>query len=196
VHRGQRTSSPAQCVLDLAGDLDLVDLVVLGDSVVQAEAVTPEELRAAAAAWSGRGTAKVRRAMALVRRGAESPMETRLRLLVVLAGLPEPLVQVEVVDDEHGIRIRVDLCWPQWKVVLEYDGRQHAEDTAQWRRDLERREVLDRLEHRLLVVLADGIYGEPGATLDRIVRVLRERGADVHVRGTAWRRHFPGRATR
>lgn len=90
--RGTRISSPSQTFLDLAGPLGLVDLVVLGDSLVRAGHVTPGRLTTAADAWRGHGAVLARRAARLVRVGVDSPMETRLRLLIVLAGLPEPVV--------------------------------------------------------------------------------------------------------
>lgn len=74
-----RVTSPAQTFLDLAGSLDLVDLVVLGDSLVKAKHVTPEELTAAASAWDGAGAARARRAARFVRKGVDSPKETRVR---------------------------------------------------------------------------------------------------------------------
>ena len=42
----------------------------------------------------GRGCRLARRAASLAREGVDSPQETRLRLLLVLAGLPEPRVNV------------------------------------------------------------------------------------------------------
>jgi len=121
--------------MDLATEMTLVDLVVLGDSLV-----------------------KKRR--------------TTTRQLIVLAGLPEPVVN-------H----------------IEYDGRQHAQDDRQWGRDLDRREELDADGWRLIVVRAKGIYTEPGRTLERIVDAMRSCGA----RGLPatltreWERYFPGR---
>ncbi len=43
---------------------------------------------------------------ALVRHGVDSPMESRLRLLIVLAGLPEPEVGRTVYDADGGWLIR------------------------------------------------------------------------------------------
>lgn len=194
VHRGIRTSSARQCVLDLAGPLGLVDLVVLGDSLVRAGHVSPEELADAADRWRGHGAKLARRAMRLVRRGVDSPMETRLRLLIVLAGFPEPVVDHHLLDEWGHVRYRLDLSYPQWQIAVEYDGRRHAESSEQWQHDITRREALDVLRWRLLVVCAPDIYTDPAALLDRIIAALRERGVlDVRIRSQQWRRHFPGR---
>ena len=133
-HDGLPMTSPTQTFVDLAGDLDLVDLVVLGDSLVRAGVLTPEELAATAAAHTGRQARRARRAAAYVRDGVDSPMESRLRMLIVLAGLPEPVVNHALRDETTGrVRYRLDLSYPQWRIAVEYDGRQHAENTAQWR---------------------------------------------------------------
>jgi very-short-patch-repair endonuclease len=51
-------------------------------------------------------------------------MESRLRLLVVLSGLPEPVTQ-HPVQTLRGV-YRLDLAWPSVRVALEYDGRHHV----------------------------------------------------------------------
>lgn len=193
LHHGLPVTSPTQTFLDLAGDLDLVDLVVLGDSLVRAGVVTPPQLVAAATAFPGRRARHVRRAAALVRVGVDSPMETRLRLLIVLAGLPEPVVNHPLRDDTGRVRYRLDLAYPQWRMAIEYDGRQHAENTAQWRWDVQRREDLDADGWRLVVVLSGDLYRSPSRTLDRVVSAARAQGVSLRLRSDEWRQYFPQR---
>ena len=52
---GLRVSSPAQTFIDLAGELTLVDLVVLGDSLVTARRIRPAQLVEATLGWKGKG---------------------------------------------------------------------------------------------------------------------------------------------
>jgi len=195
---GLRLSAPAQTFLELAGHVSLVDLVVLGDSIVQRKLATPEELIEAASSSQGRGVRLARRAASLVRRGVDSAMESRLRMLIVLAGLPEPAVNHIVHRPDGQWMMRFDLCYPDLKLVIEYDGRQHAESDAQWGRDIGRREDLDRRGWRIIVIRSPGVYTEPGHTLDRIVAAMRDRGAvDLPRRlRDEWRQHFPGRSQR
>ena len=68
--------------------MTLVDLVVAADGMIKAEHTTPERLVEAATEWHGRGCRVARRAAGLAREGVDSPTETRLRLLLVLAGCP------------------------------------------------------------------------------------------------------------
>lgn len=193
---GVRVSAPTQALLEMARDgVDLVDLVIATDSLVRAGALDLDTLQAAAVRWTGRGSRVARRAAGLAREGVDSPMESRLRLLIVLAGLPEPEVN-HLLRDEVGTTVmRFDLCYPALKLLIEYDGRQHAANDAQWKRDIVRRETLDGLGLRLLVVLKDGIYARPLETLDRVAGALRERGVRVRrAYKPEWERYFPGRA--
>ena len=63
-----------------------------------------------------------REALALSDPRAESPPETRVRLALVNAGL-RPVPQYEVRDARGRLIARVDLAFPEAKVVVEYDGR-------------------------------------------------------------------------
>ena len=194
--RGIPVSSPEQTFIDLACVLSLVDLVVLGDSLVKAKRTTVDRLVAAVNAWSGWGARPARRAVGFVRDGVDSPMESRLRMLIVLAGLPEPQVNRIVWDGSGSWNKRFDLCYPDLLLVIEYDGRQHAENDAQWDRDLDRREDLDGNGWRLIVIRSKGIYVEPHRTLERIAEAMRARGArnvPTSLRDE-WRSHFPGRS--
>jgi hypothetical protein len=193
VHRGLPMTTPERTFLDLAGLLGLVDLVVLGDSLVHAGCTSPEALVAAASTHHGRGVRTARRAAALVRRGGESPMETRLRLLVVLAGLPEPETQHVVRSSESGRSYRLDLAWPFARLVLEYDGRHHVEREPQWQADLGRREDLEGDGWRFVVVIADDVFRTPDRTIDRVVQALRGTGVQARATSREWRDHFPGR---
>ena len=193
---GIPVSSPTQVFLELAAVLPLVELVAVGDSLVRARRVAPAALVAAAREWRGHGARLARRAAALVRDGVDSPMETRLRVLIVLAGLPEPTVNHTIRNDSGDVVMRFDLSYPAIRLAIEDDGRQHAESDQQWGSDIERREALDRGGWRLLVVRAKDIYVTPAQTLSRIVAVLHELGFPVRRElRPDWSRHFPGHPT-
>ena len=190
--RGLPVTSPEQTFTDLSSALDLVELVVLGDSLVRKGVTTADDLRTAAAKHRGRGARVARRAAALVRAGVDSPMETRLRLLIVLAGLPEPVVDYRVRDEEGRVVYRIDLSYPELKVAIEYDGRQHIERESQWSSDILRREDLENDGWRFVVAVSQDVYATPEATLRRVVTALESRGAKARLRRDEWRRFFPG----
>lgn len=177
-------SAPVAVFLELATlHLDLVAPVVLGDSLVRRARITPESLVLATAGWSGRGARLARRAAALVRAGVDSAMESRLRLMIILAGLPEPQVNfivrnASIVRNADGEwEVRFDLCYPQLKLIIEYDGEHHRLDADQWSSDLKRREWLERQGWRIIVINSDAYYKEPRETLARIRQALWPTGA-------------------
>lgn len=195
-YRGILLTTPAQTFLDLAHELDLVDLVVLGDSLVHRGHLRPDQLVDAA---ERAGTALARQAALLVRSGAESPMETKVRLLLVLAGFPEPRVQFTVTDADGRPRYRLDLSYPELWVAIEYDGRHHAQDADQWGHDLTRREWLDGNGWRLIVLRSADVHATPWATVRRIAEVLASRGYDKPlplVPPAPFTEHFPEQAWR
>jgi len=194
--KGLPISTPEQAFLDLASlGVELVDLVIVADGLIKQERTTTAQLRAAAVSWQGRGRSLTLRAAGLASAGVDSVQETRLRLLVVLAGLPEPKVNVIMRAQDGEWRRRYDMAYPEWKTLLEYDGRQHAEDPKQWRSDIYRREELDRMGWRLIVVTSDGIFREPGRTLERILIALQDAGATKLPKQfrPEWEHHFPTR---
>jgi hypothetical protein len=193
---GIPVSTPEQTFIDLAAiGINFVDLVVLGDAMLKAKLTTIRTLIEAIEAWPGRGTRLALRAARLIREGVDSPMETRVRLLIVMAGLPEPTVNVIVRGEDGSWRMRFDLCYLDQRLIVEYDGRQHADSPQQWERDIYRREELDRMDYRLLIVTSRGVFNEPHRTLERVRHALRERGVRVPTRfKNEWRRHFPSAA--
>lgn len=192
-YRGLRLSAPEQTFVELAVHLSLVDLVVVGDYFVKREWVTPEQLVAHATGPLGNPAAA--KAAGYVRRDVDSPMETRLRMLIVLAGLPEPKVNHKVYYADGRLRYRFDLSYPDLKIVVEYDGRQHRGDLSQWDHDVERGEWFDDAGWKHVPVFSWGIYRRPDRTLERVVKALRERGCrEIPPRlSDQWRPHFPVR---
>ena len=192
---GIAVSTVLQMFVELASVLDLVDLVVVGDHLVRRKGVRLATLVRHCAEHAGPGARAAARAASYVRERVDSPMETRLRMLIVLAGLPEPEVNLTVrTEDGEPIR-RYDLVWRQARVIVEYDGRQHIERVENWEDDLARREEIDDEGWKQLVVTARGIHVEPGRTVERIWRALRDRrvpGTPARP-ATAWQLHFPGR---
>lgn len=191
--RGLPVTSPEQTFIDLAHSCDLVQLVILGDSLVRAKATTPAKLVAACELSEARRAALARRAASFVRPKVDSPMESRLRMLMVLAGLPEPRVNVELCEDDGRVRYRLDLSYPDQLLAIEFDGRPHVEVQARWEGDVIRREDIEADGWRFVVVTSTQFYGSPGAVLERIAAAMRDRGVPVphRLRGE-WRRYFVG----
>ena len=136
--------SPEQCWVDACLDLDLVDAVIAADWLIHNDATTLARLTRFVEAtdnWEGVRNARV--ALPYVRENVRSPRETVTRLLLVLAGLPEPDgCNLDIYDGDRFIGCG-DLVWLLYLLVTEYDGRQHAEDADQWNHDLDRVQAFD-----------------------------------------------------
>ncbi|WP_207407140.1 endonuclease domain-containing protein [Rathayibacter sp. SD072] len=161
--------------------LRMEDLVAVGDALVLTPAqpraddprpwVSLHELQRRVERLEGRGSRAVRRALALVREGAESRRETRLRLVLVTAGLPEPELQVELFDALGKIG-RVDLLYRTWRVVVEYEGDHHRSDRAQWDRDLIRYERLAAAGWTVVRIASASFDADPAGCAHRVRRAL------------------------
>ena len=147
IRHGLPVSDPVALLVELATLLTEEDLVAVGDSLVLSpEVLDPydvrpwisvRELRDGCAASRSPGARRARRAAEQVRQGAESRAETRLRLLILSAGLPEPELQGKVFD-ARGFVGRFDMVYREARVIVEYDGDQHRTSTRQYEWDMTR----------------------------------------------------------
>lgn len=127
VRQGYRVTSALRTLADLGAGRDSIEAVIALDMGLHAGLVSDTELASLVDGWAGRkGVKRLRRAVALAG-VAESPMETRLRLLIVLAGLPAPIPQVELFDELGEFIARVDLYYPSHRLCIEFDGGQHRD---------------------------------------------------------------------
>lgn len=172
--RGVRMTPPWRTWVDCsAAGADLPALVALGDAVLHRWPTLDARLRAELdARGAGRGVRLARDALALLDGRAESAMESRLRVLLALAGLPAPVPQLVVRTHDGRFVARVDLAWPEHGLAVEYDGSHHLE-RVQWVRDLRRRERLEHEGWRVLVLTAEDVLGNPAGTVRRVRSALR-----------------------
>jgi hypothetical protein len=173
---GVRVTTPVRTCWDLAQWLDLVEAVAVIDRLLRRGLVKVADLEAYAARRQGsRGWRRLLRAATLADPGAESPQESRLRVRLVLAGVPAPVTQY-VVERDGRFLARVDLAWPQQKVAVEYDGLWHAAED-QIHRDRRRLNRLLGADWIVLHVTSkrlrddfDGVVAELKAALRRHTR--------------------------
>jgi hypothetical protein len=114
--------------------------------------------------------------MGLIEPASESPMETRLRLLMLDAGLPRPIAQHVVHDSSGRFVARLDLAYPAKQLAIEYDGALHWD---QRRADDRRRDALRALGWTVLVVSSEDYYRTPDALIAKIRRALAPRSTYI-----------------
>lgn len=174
---GRPHTEPAQNFAELAEHLALVDLVVAGDAMIRRSMVSRDDLlRAAHSRARRRGRTVSTRAADLVRPRVDSPMETRVRLLLVLAGLPEPEPGHVIRDADGGWIGEVDLAYPEHRIAIEYHGDVHRRSRGQWRSDVTKTELLRDLGWTVTVLTSDDVTGRPDRTLERVRVALVDAG--------------------
>jgi hypothetical protein len=185
-----RVLTPPAAWAAAAVELDLVDLVVAGDWLVRLSRTTPEELQAYASGLRGRHCQSVRHAAGLVRASVDSPPESRLRMCLVLAGLPEPVCNLAL-GDEHFFIAQPDLAYLLYRLLLEYEGDHHRTDARQWDRDIERTRLLAKEGFTVERVTKQRLR-RPRALVTEIHEALVSGGYDgpPPVFSPAWLAHF------
>jgi len=132
---GVRVTSRARSWLDMGTLLSVDELVVIGDLLVRKpypahegrceSFETPDSLAEVLDAMHGvPGRRRALAAARLVRVGADSAPETKLRLALLRAGLPEPSLQIPA-QPRNPRSPCADMGYPQLKLAIEYDGATH-----------------------------------------------------------------------
>lgn len=170
LRRGLPVTSALRTVVDLGGRNPLTEGVVAADMFLHAGLVTIAELRDYVANHPGAaGIARLRRVADLSEPKAESAMETRLRVLLVLAGLPRPEAQVSIRDDQGRFLGRPDLLYRLERLAIEYDGGNHRDRLVD---DNRRQNGLIGAGLRVLRFSAADVYGAPDSVVMQVRRGL------------------------
>lgn len=149
--------APSETWCQLASLISLDSLIAAGDRLLgwPMPLADDAEVDAAIRAYGARrGARRIALARPEMRPRSASARETRLRLLVVRAGYPEPepngRIGLPSGDETHG-----DLVFRSYRVVLEYDGEQHRTDRRQFRRDVDRLNAIARAGWHVIRVHAE-----------------------------------------
>ncbi|GAA1874441.1 DUF559 domain-containing protein [Pseudonocardia ailaonensis] len=157
VHRcGVPVTSPLRTAFDLARWADgVTERVAAVDTIAHVWRLDVSRIRETWFAHLGaHGSADLAKVLALVDPRSESPMESRIRMALHLAGLPPPCIQYRV--GGH----RLDLAYPSAFLGVEHDGGHHREP-AQARADLVREAELARAGWRILRFPGRAVVAEP-----------------------------------
>jgi hypothetical protein len=170
---GMRVTTPERTAADLARWApSMAEAVVAVDALSFACRFTPEVIVELVAPGS-RGAARVPRVVALADRKSQSPMESRIRVAIVLAGLPPPVSQYPVVL--AGREFALDLAYPDVQLAIEYNGADHLRPDRALR-DLEREQLLVASGWRIIRFGAVMALHYPRTIAARVRQELHARG--------------------
>jgi len=171
VVNGVRVTSELRTAFDLARRGPRDDAVVALDAMRYARLISHTGLQRYIEAHRGwRGIRSAANHLALSVDRAESPMETRLRLVLLDGGLPPPVVNESVCDAQGRFIARPDLRID--RVIVEFDGAVHR--TAQRHRDdLRRQNALIQAGYVVLRYTAADVYGRPADIVAEVRAALQ-----------------------
>jgi hypothetical protein len=171
---------PARVWVQLGPGLDRLSLVAAGDDLVRRKrplSSIAELERVVALSKGVRGIRMLRAALADVRPGTDSPMETRLRLQLIDAGLPEPVIGHTILDWTGAFVGTPDLAYVKERIAIEYEGDGHRSDPLVFADDIERRERMQEASWYVIRVIKDHVFRRQAWLIDRVRRQLHERSS-------------------
>lgn len=170
---GLPVTAVARTAFDLGRYLPRVHALIRLDALMRSSPFSCEDVELVAKRYRGaRNLRRLRRVLPLVDGGAASPRETRLRLLLVDAGLPVPSTQIPVYDGCQ-LAALLDMGWEDFLVAVEYDGDQHRTDRRQFVKDIDR---IARLQDLGWVIVRVVREHRAADVVNRVRQALFQRG--------------------
>ena len=169
---GVLLTTPVRTAYDCARWLSPVEGLVVADALAHEGLIGGDDLAQYRATHKGiRSVTRVDKVVAFLEPLAESPMETRVRHLLIGAGLPRPTAQHVIRDAAGNFVARVDLAYVGIKLAIEYDGAWHFE---QRRADDRRRDAIRALGWKVIVVSAEDYRDAPRQVVEHVRSFIRE----------------------
>jgi hypothetical protein len=167
-----RCTTPMRTAYELGRQEDLVDAVVAVDRLANRHRFAPDLLLHFTTHYrGGPGTARLCRTLAHANPYAGSPMESRLRLVIVRAGLPRPRAHWVVQDVEARTAVWLDLAWPEHLIGVEFEGGGHTAPVEVLRDAGRYTRLVDR-GWRIYRYTKYEVYGDPGRIVAELARAL------------------------
>jgi len=168
--KGLPVTNPFRTWVDLGACIDMPNLVAVTDVMVRrgllqiTDLVVPRGVR---------GAQNLRQVAPLTDPRSRSVRETLLRVELHLKGLPAPEINRDIVED--GVWLGTgDLVWPEYRLVIEYDGIHH-DQARQRHQDAQTRNAY--AEHGwVCMVLTSAQFSHMHDTVEQIMRLLAQRG--------------------
>jgi hypothetical protein len=173
-------TTPARTGFDLGRRKGLTTAVIRLDALMHATGLKVADVELLAERHRGvRGLVQLRQVLLMADGGAESPYETKTRLVLVRSGLPRPQTQIEVLNEWGAVLARIDIGWEEWKVGVEFDGAQHWTDPVQRTRDIDRLAELEARGWAIIRVSADLLRHRPHVVVARTRSALLAAGCPL-----------------
>jgi very-short-patch-repair endonuclease len=168
---GVPVTSVTRTWFDLARRQALIEAVTAVDWALHSGLLTKASLSAYVDACGGwNGIRQARKVIELAESKSESLMESRLRMHLVLGGLPRPESQAEIRERAGGFAARIDLYYRAAKLGIEFDGDHHRATFVEDNR--RQNALLLRFGIRLLRFTGSDVYRRPDAVVAEVRQAL------------------------
>ena len=193
VAHGLRATSVLRTLEDIGRRWSIVEATVVVDAALQAGLAQLSTFQLwARSRRGGRGLVNLRAVAGWAEPKSESPMETRLRMVLILGGLARPEAQVPIYDLDDRFVGRPDLYYPEHRLGLEYDGGVHRESLAE---DNRRQNRLLEAGVTLLRFTAGDVLSRPAMVVAQVRAMCASAGTQdagsVFSRASAGTRGVP-----
>jgi very-short-patch-repair endonuclease len=170
-------TNAARTAYDLACALPLAEAVVAVDALSNVHRFAPGDIEGVRQRHLGaRGSAQLDKVIRLANPLSQSPMESRIRLVIVFDGLPVPVLQHPVGP------FFLDMAYPAIRVAIEYDGDAHRTQ-GRAMRDLDRQAYLSDNGWTVLRFTAAQVLFRPWEVAARVrhelIQAARRQGVGL-----------------
>ncbi|WP_449277104.1 DUF559 domain-containing protein [Leucobacter sp. GX24907] len=135
-----------------------------------------EELGLAIRAGRRHGNDVLRRLLPHLSPHSASAPESHLRLLLLSWGIPLPELDHDVCDADGRWLGTSEFVFPEYRLVIEYEGAHHKNDASQWYRDIEKYRRYNHAGWEVLRVTADMLYRHTTRLRDLVLDALERHG--------------------
>lgn len=190
--KGVRVTTIDRTLLDICARSSVLDALVIVDMALAAKLTN----RTTMSGHAGRPGAARLRVLAQLAAPAESPMETRLRWLLIKARLPTPDVQADLHDESGRFVGRADIYYPSARLVIEFDGGNHRERLVD---DNRRQNALIAAGYRVLRFTGADLRERPDGVVAQVRAALKPSAAGFDAvcdKPTVWRIQSAGTCAR
>lgn len=190
--------TPAVAFVQYCAQARMIDAIKVGDWLLHRRHMTAIEVGELVARDSWRpGAWEARRVLPHLDGGSRSLKESECRAVLVFAGLPVPEVNLIVRDPAGDLLGCGDLVYLLWKLLVEYEGRQHLNDLDQWNTDIDRYQGFRDDGWRYVQVTNEKL-GRPRKLVSEVYGQLVRCGytGPVPVFGDRWKALFAPVATK
>jgi len=189
--RGLRTTTVHRTLRDLSLTRPAVEALVAIDMALRFGLTDTSRLLGYTESARGQPGVRRLRSLSQIAAPAESPMETRLRWLLLEAHLPRPEVQADLHDRNRRFLGRADLYYQSARLVLEYDGGNHRDRLVT---DDRRQNLLINAGFRVLRFTAADVHQHPELVVAQVRESLATPSGNTRLAPNP--REFADRASR